>query len=184
MICFGKCFCEAYRFDNVFRSAILGLTDQHIHCRVNQVNYDDKVLEIKHEVSQKNNLDEPLLLDDGETPENQIVLSKIGSISFHAAEYTFMLYRHWNLAESLYHTPYIASRLGVWKDQGRRKLQTFFAKMGIPLKECNVAFNVMRVDCRNKLSSKLEEFSEDFGLDPEQLIFPSFRRVSVFLEDP
>jgi cell division control protein 45 len=165
----------------IFRSAILGLTDQHIHCRINQLSYDDKVLEVKNEVSQKNSSDDPLFLDEGEAPENQIVLSKIGSISFQPSEYTFMLYRHWNLADSLYHTPYVASRLGVWKDQGRRKLQTFFAKMGIPLKECNVAFNVMRVDCRNKLSSKLEEFSEDFGLNADQLIFASFRRVSLAL---
>lgn len=156
----------------------MGLTDQHIHCRINQLKYDDQVLDIKQEVSQKNIADEPLLLDEGESIENQIVLSKIGSISFHPSEYTFFLYRHWNLTESLFHTPYVASRLGVWKDQGKRKLQTFFAKMGIPLKECNVAFNVMRVDCRNKLSSKLEEYSEDFGLDPEQLIFASFQRVS------
>jgi len=41
-----------------------------------------------------------------------------------------MLYRHWTLYESMFHSPYVATRLGIWKDTGRKKLHTMLAKVG------------------------------------------------------
>lgn len=45
-------------------------------------------------------------------------------------EYRFMLFRHWSLYDSMYHSGYVASKLSVWRDYGRRRLNNMFAKMG------------------------------------------------------
>lgn len=45
-------------------------------------------------------------------------------------EYRFMLFRHWSLYDSMYHSGYVASKLSVWRDFGRRRLNNMFAKMG------------------------------------------------------
>ena len=50
-------------------------------------------------------------------------------------ELRFMLYRHWNLYDAMYYSPYLASRLGIWRTQGQRRLRTFLAKMGISLRQ-------------------------------------------------
>jgi len=31
-----------------------------------------------------------------------------------------MLYRHWTLYDSMWHSQYIATRLGIWKEQGQK----------------------------------------------------------------
>lgn len=49
-----------------------------------------------------------------------------------------MLYRHWNLYDSMYYSRYIATNLGIWKQNGRKKLDTLLAKMGLPLDECRL----------------------------------------------
>ena len=36
-------------------------------------------------------------------------------------DYRFYLYRHWPLYESMYHSSYIAAKLGVWSHVGMRK---------------------------------------------------------------
>lgn len=35
-------------------------------------------------------------------------------------DYRFYLYRHWSLYESMYHSSYIAAKLGVWSHVGMR----------------------------------------------------------------
>ena len=40
-----------------------------------------------------------------------------GKITFEE-EYRFMLYRHWSLYESMFHSNYVAARLGIWRTSG------------------------------------------------------------------
>ena len=46
-----------------------------------------------------------------------------------------MLYKHWNLYESLIYSTNIASKLNTWKESGRKDIETFIAYLGIPLDE-------------------------------------------------
>ena len=48
----------------------------------------------------------------------QSTLTKKNTI--YAVRYQFMLYRHWNLYDSMWHSRYIATRLGIWKDHGKK----------------------------------------------------------------
>lgn len=60
---------------------------------------------------------------------------KDGHISF-VEEYRFMLHRHWTLYDAMFHSSFMATRLGTWvSDTGRDKLEEFLAKIGIPLKD-------------------------------------------------
>jgi cell division control protein 45 len=154
----------------------LGLTDQFLHSRIPQIKYDDEVIELKQEVSQKN-VPEDNSADDESQDVKALTLAKPGMITFQPNEYSFFMYSHWNLIDSLFHSPYIATRLGVWKEPGKRKLNTFLARIGIPLRECTLSYSVMKLECRDLLGGKLEEHAEEFGLDPDALVFPSFLRV-------
>ncbi|KAK5705989.1 DNA replication initiation factor cdc45, partial [Elasticomyces elasticus] len=43
----------------------------------------------------------------------------------------FILIRHWSLYDSMLHSPYLASRLHVWTENGKKRLHKLLAKMGI-----------------------------------------------------
>lgn len=47
-----------------------------------------------------------------------------------ADELRFMMFRHWNLYDAMYHSSYVASKLGIWKERGRKRLTGLLAKMG------------------------------------------------------
>lgn len=45
-------------------------------------------------------------------------------------ELRFTLYRHWSLENSMYHTAYVAAKLGIWRERGMSRLRGLLAKMG------------------------------------------------------
>jgi cell division control protein 45 len=45
-------------------------------------------------------------------------------------ELRFMLFRHWNLYDAMLHSGYVAGRMGIWREKGRKRLQGLLAKMG------------------------------------------------------
>jgi cell division control protein 45 len=45
-------------------------------------------------------------------------------------ELRFMLFRHWNIYDAMFHSGYVASKLGIWKERGRKRLTGLLAKMG------------------------------------------------------
>lgn len=89
-------------------------------------------------------------------------------------EFRFMLMRHWTLFNSMYHSRYIATRMNVWREKGRRLLETFIAKMGIPLNQCMTDYSSMTMDFKESLPARLSKHALDFGV--EDCIFNSFVR--------
>jgi CDC45-like protein len=45
-------------------------------------------------------------------------------------EFRFLLLRHWNLYDAMYHSSYVAGKLGIWRERGKKKLTGLLAKMG------------------------------------------------------
>ena len=45
-------------------------------------------------------------------------------------ELRFMLFRHWNLYDAMFHSGYVAGKLKLWRERGRKNLQGLLAKMG------------------------------------------------------
>ncbi len=48
-------------------------------------------------------------------------------------ELRFMHFRHWTLHDAMYHSSYVASKLGLWKERGRKRLTGLLAKMGLAI---------------------------------------------------
>jgi cell division control protein 45 len=48
-------------------------------------------------------------------------------------ELRFTLFRHWNLYDAMFHSSYVAAKLGIWKERGRKRLTGLLAKMGYVL---------------------------------------------------
>lgn len=104
--------------------AILGATHQYVSNKIDRDQYEayhelflDEVVRLNHDII-------PAANGLGRTPnpdDRSIQRSD---------ELRFMLFRHWTLYDAMLHSGYVAGRLGIWKERGRKKLQGLLAKMG------------------------------------------------------
>lgn len=77
------------------------------------------------------------------------------------------------------HSPYIASRLGLYQQAGRDKLDVWLARMGIPLEECRQEYAYMRKQYKaDSLFDKMTTHGNEFGL--VNLTYPSFRCITSY----
>lgn len=104
--------------------------------------------------------------------------SRDGRIKYEP-EFRFMLTRHWSLFNSMLHSRYMATRLGVWREKGKRMLETFIAKMGVPLAQCKIDFQSMELELKESLPARISKYASEFGLD--DVSFPSFVRDFGFV---
>lgn len=152
-----------------FRMAILGLTSQYISSQIPHGLYNDFAKALTRDV---NALNPPL--ESGRaaygTDEGRIrVLKK---------EFRFTLYRHWSLEASMYHSSYVAGKMGVWQEKGLIKLRSFMAKMGLSLTQCRQAFEHMDLQFRKSLVDRIEAIAPEYELT--ECIYQSFLRSFGF----
>lgn len=76
----------------------------------------------------------------------------------------FLLVRHWSLYESMLHSPYLASRLHVWTENGRKRLHKLLAKMGISLTQCHQNYTHMDMELKRVLRQRLLKYAPMYGL--------------------
>ncbi|KAJ3433906.1 cdc45-related protein [Anaeramoeba flamelloides] len=160
---------------NLLWYAISGLTDQYLHYRINEKEYRKLVNFLHKEVVHlypSDNIKQPRTKQSYSTTSNENDLIR------KTEDYRFMLYRFWNLYDSMYHSTYIASRLGVWCPEGLRNLNTFLAKMGFSHEKCKQRYDSMDLKIKSKLHEKLKEHAKNFGL--KKILFPSFYRKIGF----
>jgi cell division control protein 45 len=105
------------------RLAIMGLTYQYTTSRISRADYDkyhpifyDEVFRLNPPATAASSATTSLHPDD----------SSIRATD----ELRFLLFRHWNLYDAMYHSSYVAGKLGIWKERGRKKLSGLLAKMG------------------------------------------------------
>ncbi|KAF7164449.1 hypothetical protein CNMCM5623_008996 [Aspergillus felis] len=77
----------------------------------------------------------------------------------------FILVRHWSLYESMLHSPYLASRLHVWTENGRKRLHKLLAKMGISLSQCHQNYTHMDMELKRVLRQRLLKYAPMYGLE-------------------
>lgn len=77
----------------------------------------------------------------------------------------FLLIRHWSLYDSMLHSPYLASRLHLWTDIGRRRLDKLLAKMGMKLDEVKQNYTHMDMSLKRILRQKLLKNAPLYRLD-------------------
>lgn len=89
-------------------------------------------------------------------------------------EFRFLLFRHWNLYDSMFHSGYVAGKMKLWRDRGRKNLQGLLAKMGFSLEQCKQSYTHMDMDLKRTLRTKVDQVSPEYGLF--DISFPSFIR--------
>jgi len=75
---------------------------------------------------------------------------------------------------SMLHSRYVATRLGVWRDRGKRLLETFIVKMGLPLAQVRIDYSSMTAELKESLPLRICKYAAEFGF--EDVSFPSFVR--------
>lgn len=77
----------------------------------------------------------------------------------------FLLIRHWSLYESMLHSPYLAAKLHIWSDIGRKRLHKLLAKMGVSLSQCKQSYTHMDMELKRGLRQSLLKYAPMYGLD-------------------
>ncbi len=77
----------------------------------------------------------------------------------------FVLLRHWSLYDSMLHSPYLASRLHLWKETGVKRLHKLLAKMGVSLSQCRQSYTHMDISLKKNLRENLLKYAAVYGLD-------------------
>lgn len=154
--------------------AIIGVTKQFIKGEIDSDSFQAFINVYHDEVMALHQASEDITLADGTVVPSM----DDGKIIFEE-DYRFMLYRHWNLYDSMYHSSYVASKLSIWKPEvNRDELELFLAKMGFSLKETRQKFAFMSMQLKTSLKTRVKEIAPEFGLD--ELFYGSFRRQYGF----
>lgn len=153
--------------NNILWFALVGLCEQFMNKKIRSETYTSIVSELQREVLRYN---VPNLLATGNKRLNSV---PVGHIEF-CRELRFLLYRHWNLFESIFYCDYVASKFLIWKEKGRKKLLNFFAKMSIPVNECKRPFASLSHETRKNFLNCIERLAKKFRLS--ELYLGSFVR--------
>ncbi|KAJ7632171.1 CDC45-like protein [Roridomyces roridus] len=155
--------------------AILGLTYQYTTSRISR-SYYETYHAIYHDEVFRLNPPPP-------TGDNAMISLNPDDLSVRATEeLRFMLFRHWTLYDAMLHSSYVASKLGIWKERGRKKLTGLLAKMGFSLLQTQQPYSHMDMDLKKSLVTKLGEIAPEYGL--VELSYPSFMRCFGYRSQP
>mmetsp|Transcript_27688 Transcript_27688/g.41909 ORF Transcript_27688/g.41909 Transcript_27688/m.41909 type:complete len:539 (+) Transcript_27688:579-2195(+) len=169
--------------------ACVGLTDAHVHSRIDKAGYTHLSMDLKTSCQQVfpnemvDRVDKTIYAESLMGDENnggsrtQVTLSDNGRI-LAETDYRFFLLRHQSLFNAMLHSNYVASKLQVWNHQGKQRLQELLAKMGFPLDECRQPYAYMNPHLKRKLRDKMSEYKSEYGLD--NLEYTSFQRVTGY----
>jgi hypothetical protein len=114
-----------------------------------------------------------LALRDSEPPTDRAQHADDFRITYQE-ELRLMLLRHWSLNESFRHSTFTATRLGLWREKGRRRLSNLIANLSIPSHQCEELFPEMTVDNKKKMHERLKKIARQYKLN--DISFPSFVR--------
>jgi cell division control protein 45 len=160
--------------------SIVGLSSNYIYGKLNIIQYTQLALEYKEEV-------ERLSIRNAPIEESQSILGSEKLPESSADDYSIrfledlqlVLLRHWNLYDSMFHSTYVATKLGVWKEKGRQAITNLLVQMGFPQKESKQYFREMSVDYKRSLKQTLVDLAPKYKMP--NIVFPSFERNYGYL---
>lgn len=176
--------------------AILGVTDMYIQDHMARDKYGKSIEKLSTVVAQRNvsyksaDGDFHLIAEiaqqndaDARDEDSRMVKRRPNGHIQKGYEFQFFLMRHWCLYQSMYHSRYVSTQLGVWKESGKELLDEMLAKMGLALKETECPFPNMGASKRQVLSSNMKEYMEPGSTSMfeafhmgKDLAYPSFTR--------
>ena len=110
--------------------------------------------------------------------------SEAGRVEESRHEFRFYLYRHWSLYDAMHYSPYVASKMAVWKTHGSFKLQELLAKLGMPLQECKQNYTFMNPELRKSFRDQLLATTLDFNADDDDDNAPKSITSTYNLKNP
>ncbi|KAG5717968.1 Cell division control protein 45 like protein [Termitomyces sp. T112] len=153
--------------------AIMGLTYQYTTSRISRAYYDTQQAIYDDEVSRLNPI----------PPDGALTSINPDDASVRASdELRFMLFRHWTLYDAMLHSSYVASKLGIWKERGRKRLTGLLAKIGFSIGQTQQPYAHMDMDLKRDLVRKLNDIAPEYGL--VELSYPSFMRCFGYRSQP
>ena len=160
--------------------AILGTTDQFLKANITEDLYNSICDAIKSEISNLQGENKYRILNN-EGAEISVQASENGRVE-DTMDYRFFLYRHWSLYDSMYFSPYVASKLSTWRAQGGAKLQEMLAKIGLPLQECKQHYQFMTPHFRQKFRTLTHDgtIADEYDLKNPGILYHSFSRYTSF----
>uniref|UniRef100_A0A8C4WDW2 Cell division cycle 45 n=1 Tax=Gopherus evgoodei TaxID=1825980 RepID=A0A8C4WDW2_9SAUR len=154
MVMFDLAWIMSKDLNDMLWWAIVGLTDQWVQDKITQMKYVTDIGTLQRHVSRHNHRNED--------EENSLSIDCM-RIAFEY-DLRLALYQHWSLFESLCNTCYTSASLKLWSVQGQKRLQEFFADMGLPLKQVKQKFNSMDISLKENLQEMIEESASKFGM--------------------
>lgn len=152
----------------------MGLTYQFTTNLIDRERYDAFVVSLSDEVARLN-INHELVVQTG---ANLAVSGPADRSIRPSEELRFMLFRHWNLYDAMFHSGYVAGKLKLWRDRGRKNLQGLLAKMGFSLLQCRQTYVHMDIDLKQNLRNKVDSIAPEYGLF--ELAYPSFIRTAGY----
>jgi cell division control protein 45 len=175
-----KCYGESKKRVGLFiaspqvhRMAIVGLTYQFITSQISRDTYNQY---------QRLFDDEVVRLNPIPPPTNGTPISTEFEGIRSTVELRFTLLRHWSLYDAMTHSSYVANKLSIWKERGRRKLVGLFAKMGYSIPDAQQSYNRIPSKTKEELHERLDQIAPEYGLI--ELTYPSFVRHYGFQRQP
>ncbi|KAI6019747.1 CDC45 family [Pisolithus orientalis] len=158
--------------------AILGLTYQYTSSRISRDTYE-KFHSVYHDEVIRLN---PLPPSTKTTADAITALSPDDHSIRATEEFRFTLFRHWTLYDAMFHSSYVAGKLGIWKERGRKRLTGLLAKMGFSIPQTQQPYTHMDLDLKHQLRVKLDAIAPEYGL--VELTYPSFIRCFGYRAPP
>lgn len=155
------------------RLSIVSLTFQFITTRISRETYLQYQQIFNDEVVRLNS--SPIEVGGGGTsPDFEGIKS--------GEELRFTLLRHWSLYDAMIHSSYVANKLSIWKERGRRKLVGLFAKMGYSIPDAQQSYHRIPSKTKEELTERLDQIAPEYGL--LELSYPSFVRHYGYQRQP
>jgi cell division control protein 45 len=159
---------------------IIGLTSNYTYGKLNIIQYTQFASEYKEEVDRLSIRNTPI-------EDSQSILGSERAKGTNADDFSIkfledlqlVLLRHWNLYDSMFHSNYVATKLGVWKEKGRQAITNLLVQMGFPQKESKQLFKEMSSDFKKGLKQTLMELAPRYKMP--NIVFPSFERRYGYL---
>lgn len=153
---------------------IVALTDAYVHRRESHEAYVERVNRYERLVLEVAGTAPAGTYEARDVASGALAAVTVGGRRICAQQDSHLpLLRHWTLLESLTNSPYVAIRMGTWKERGRDNVRRLLARMGLPLRDCQQPWKQMSPRQKRDLSSKLDEFAPQFRL--AELRYPSFQ---------
>ncbi|ANZ73192.1 BA75_01158T0 [Komagataella pastoris] len=80
-------------------------------------------------------------------------------------DYKLFLLRHWNLYNSFFYSNFVNSKLKLYTNDGKKRINKMFAKMGISLQAASQNWHYLDIKMKKRLPAILTRYLHDFQLD-------------------